>query len=146
MNILDTQQLQPRTLNALNDFLSIWNQDLLASSNSLVLTGNQITILNETNVLLLIILPIEPEALIQDLENEQETLENIFPNINLDNLIPSTESEKESISLSQEEIGSYDKETTEESLLQKELDLDKDHSISNSIFTKIIDKLMIIQE
>ena len=49
---------------------------------------------------ILIILPIEPEALIQDLENEQETLENIFSNINLDNLISSTESEKEPVSLS----------------------------------------------
>ena len=78
MNTPNTQQLQSRTLNILNDFLSIWNQDLLVSTNSLVLTGNQITILNETNVLLSITLPIEPEALIQDLENEQETLENIF--------------------------------------------------------------------
>ena len=68
-------------------------------TNSLVFTGNQITVLNETNVLLSITLPIEPEALIQDLENEQETLENIFSNIDLDNLIPSTESENESISL-----------------------------------------------
>src|SRR5438132_10231885 len=100
MNIPDTHQLQPRTLNALIDFLSIWNQDLLASTNSLVLTGNQITVLNKTNVLLSITLLIELETLIQDLEDEQETLENIFPNINLDNLIPSTESEKEPISLS----------------------------------------------
>ena len=99
MNTPDIQQLQPRTLNTLNDFLSIQNQDLLASTNSLVLTGNQITVLNETNVILSIILPIEPEALIQDLENEQETLENIFPNIDLDNHISSTESEKEPISL-----------------------------------------------
>src|SRR5437016_5548289 len=99
MNTPDTRQLQPQTLNALNDFLSIWNQDLLALTNSLVLTENQITVLNETNVLLSITLLIEPEALIQDLENEQETLENIFPNIDLDNLIPSTESEKEPISL-----------------------------------------------
>ena len=69
-------------------------------TNSLVLTVNQITVLNETNVLLSITLLIEPEALIQDLENEQETLENIFPDINLDNLIPFTETEKEPISLS----------------------------------------------
>ena len=81
--------------------------------------------MNETNVLLSIILLIEPEALIQDLENEQETLENIFPNIDLDNLILSTETEKEPISLSQEEIGSNDKETTEESSPQKESDLGK---------------------
>ena len=102
--------------------------------------------MNETNVLLSITLPIEPEALIQDLENEQETLENIFSNINLDNLISSTESEKEPISLSQEEIRSYDKETTEESSSQKESDLKKDQSISNSILIKLIDNLMIEQE
>src|SRR5437016_1614002 len=146
MNTPDTRQLQSQTLNALNDFFSIWNQDLLASTNSLVLIGNQITVLNKTNILLSITFLIEPEALIQDLENEQETLENIFSNINLDNLIPSTESEKEPISLSQEEIGNYDKETTEESSLQKELDLEKDQSISNSILTKLIDNLMIKQE
>ena len=102
--------------------------------------------MNETNVLLSITLLIEPEALIQDLENEQETLENIFSNIDLDNLIPSTESEKEPISLSQEEIRSYDKEITEESSPQKESDLEKDQSISNSIHTKLIDNLMIEQE
>ena len=102
--------------------------------------------MNETNVLLSITLPIEPETLIHDLENEQETLENIFPNINLDNLIPSTKSEKEPISLSQEEIRSYDKETTKESSPQKESDLEKDQSISNSILTRLIDNLMIEQE
>ena len=63
MKTSNTQQLQPRTLNTLNDFLSIWNQDPLASTNSLVPTGNQITVLNETNILLSIILPIEPETL-----------------------------------------------------------------------------------
>ena len=146
MNTSDTQQLQLQTLNTLNDFLNIWNQDPLVSTNSLVLTGNQITVLNETNVILSIILLIEPEALIQDLENEQETLENIFSNIDLDNLILSTESEKEPISLSQEEIRSYDKETTEESSPQKESDLKKDQSISNSILTELIDDLMIEQE
>ena len=125
MNTPDTQYLQPQTLNALNNFLSIWNQDLLASTNSLVLTGNQITVLNETNILLSITLLIEPETLIQDLEDEQEILENIFPNIDLDNLIPSTESEKEPTSLLQEEIRSNDKETTEELSPQKESDFEE---------------------
>src|SRR5437868_8230035 len=133
MNIPDTQQLQLQTLNTLNDFFSIWNQDPLASTNSLVLTGNQITVMNETNVLLSITLLIEPEALIQDLEDEQETLENIFPNIDLDNLILSTESEKELTSLLQEEIRSNNKETTEEPSLQKESDLEEYQSILNSI-------------
>src|SRR5437868_9818083 len=146
MNTPNTQQLQPRTLNALNNFLSIWNQDPLASTNSLVLTGNQITVLNETNVLLSITLPIEPETLIQDLEDEQETLKNIFPNIDLDNLIPSTESEKEPTSLLQEKIGSNDKETTEEPSPQKESNLEEYQSISNSIFIELIEDLTIEQE
>ena len=122
------------------------NQDLLASTNSLVLTGNQITVLNETNILLSITLLIEPETLIQDLEDEQEILENIFPNIDLDNLIPSTESEKEPTSLLQEEIRSNDKETTEEPSPQKESDLEEYQSISNSILIELIEDLTIEQE
>ena len=102
--------------------------------------------MNETNVLLLITLLIEPEALIQDLENEQEILENIFPNIDLENLISSTESEKEPISLPQEEIGSNAKETTEESSPQKESNLEEYQSISNSILTELIEDLTIEQE
>ena len=64
----------------------------------------------------------------------------------MDNLILSTESEKEPISLPQEEIGSNDKETTEEPSPQKESHLEEDQSISNSILTKLIDDLTIEQE
>ena len=69
-------------------------------TNSLILIRNQVSVLNKTNVLLSIILLIETETLTQDLEKEQETSENLFLDINLENLIPSTESEKEPISLS----------------------------------------------
>src|SRR5205085_537919 len=97
MNTLNTQLLQPQTLNTLNKFFNIWNQDPLARTNSLVLTESQVSVLNETNILLSITLPIETEILTQDLEQEQENFENLFPDINLDDLIPSTETEKETI-------------------------------------------------
>ena len=126
MNTSNTQQLQSQTLNALNDFLSIWNQDPLASTNSLVLIRNQITVLNKTDVLLSVILPIESEPLTQDLEKEQENFKNLFLDINLDDLIPSTEAEKEIFSLSQKEIGNENDKVFEESLLQKESDLEED--------------------
>src|SRR5947209_18345459 len=114
MNTPNTQQLQSQTLNTLNDFLSIWNQDLLVLTNSLVLTRNQITVLNETDVLLSVTLLIESEPLTQDLEKEQESLENLFPDIDLDGLIHATELERELILLLQEEIGNYNDEAIEE--------------------------------
>ena len=97
MNTPNTQLLQPQTLNALNEFFNIWNQDPLARTNSLVLTERQVSILNETNVLLTITLPIETETSTLNLEKEQENFENLFSDINLDDLIPSTETEKETI-------------------------------------------------
>ena len=99
MDTPNTQLLQPQTLNTLNEFFNIWNQDPLARTNSLVLTERQVSILNETNVLLTITLPIETETLTPNLEKEQENFENLFPNINLDDLILSTETEKETISV-----------------------------------------------
>ena len=59
MNTPNTQLLQPQTLNTLNEFFNIWNQDSLARMNSLVLTERQVSILNETNVLLTVTLLIE---------------------------------------------------------------------------------------
>src|SRR5207253_9784465 len=146
MNTPDTQLLQPQTLNALNEFFNIWNQDPLARTNSLVLTERQVSILNETNVLLTITLPIEPETLTQDLEKEQENFENLFLNINLDDLIPSTETEKETISVPQEEIENENNKTFEESLSQEESDLEKDQFSSSSFFTELINDLTIEQE
>src|SRR5437868_9757716 len=113
MDTPNTQLLQPQTLNTLNEFFNIWNQDPLARTNSLVFTESQVSILNETNVLLLITLPIETETLTQDLEKEQKNFENLFPDINLDDLIPSTKTEKETISISQEEIENKNNKTFE---------------------------------
>ena len=109
-----TQQLQPQTLNALNSFINIWNQDPLATTNSLVITGNQITILNDNNVLLSLTIPIGTE-ITQEIENEQNTLENLFPDINLDNLIPPIEEvTEEFISPLQEEQENLNEENFEE--------------------------------
>src|SRR5256885_11213885 len=107
MDTSNTQLLQPQTLNALNKFFNIWNQDPLARTNSLVLTERQVSILNETNILLTITLLIETETLTLNLEKEQENFENLFPNINLDDLISSTE------------IENRNNETFEESLSQE---------------------------
>src|SRR5947208_12164847 len=104
MNTPNTQLLQPQTLNALNEFFNIWSQDLLARTNSLVLTERQVSILNETNVLLSITLLIETEISTLNLEKEQKNFENLFPDINLDDLIFSTETEKETILILQKEI------------------------------------------
>ena len=144
MNTPNTQLLQPQTLNALNEFFNIWNQDPLARTNSLVLTERQVSILNETNVLLTMTLPIEPETSTPNLEKEQENFENLFPDINLDDLIPSTETEKETISVPQEEI--ENNETFEESLSQEESDLEEDQFSSNSFLTELINDLTTEQE
>src|SRR5437763_16163036 len=113
MDTPNTQLLQLQNLNVLNKFFNIWNQDPLARTNSLVLTERQVSILNETNILLTITLPIEIETLILNLEKEQENFENLFPDINLNNLIPSTETEKETILVPQEEIENRNNKTLE---------------------------------
>src|SRR5437868_8924672 len=146
MDTPNTQLLQPQTLNALNEFFNIWNQDPLARTNSLVLTERQVSILNETNVLLSITLPIEPETLTPNLEKEQENFENLFPNINLDDIIPSTETEKETILVPQKEIENRNNETFKESLLQEESDLEEDQLSSNSFLTELIKDLTDEQE
>ena len=66
---------------------------------------------------MIITLLIETETSTPNLEKEQENFKNLFPNINLDDLIPSTETEKETISVSQEEIEKGNNETFKESLL-----------------------------
>jgi hypothetical protein len=134
MNTANTQQLQPQTVNAINEFFRIWNQDPLATTNSLVLTENQVSVLNETNVLLSITLPIE--TLNQDLEKEPEIFENSFSNINLDDFIPSTEIETEN----------RNDENFEESLVQKESDLEEDLLPSTSFLTELVNDLTTEQE
>ena len=146
MDTSNTQLLQPQTLNTLNEFFNIWNQDPFARINSLVLTERQVSILNETNVLLTITLLIETEISTPNLEKEQENFENLFPNINLDDLIPSTETEKETISVPQKEIENRNNETFEESLSQEESDLEEDQFSSSSFLTELINDLTIEQE
>src|SRR5437763_14413240 len=146
MNTSDTQLLQPQTLNALNEFFNIWNQDPLARKNSLILTERKVSILNETNILLTITLLIETETSTPNLEKEQENFENLFPDINLDDLIPSTETEKETISVPQEEIENENNKTFEESLLQEESDLEEEQFSSNSFLTELIKDLTTEQE
>ena len=56
-----TQRLQSQTIKALEDFLEIWNQDPLAMNNSLAITGNQVSVLNETDILISLTLPTNKE-------------------------------------------------------------------------------------
>ena len=93
-----------------------------------------------------ITLPIETETLTPNLEKEQENFENLFSDINLDDLIPSTKTEKETISVPQEEIENENNETFEESLLHEESDLEEDQFSSNSFLTELINNLTIEQE
>src|SRR5437868_4495079 len=64
----------------------------------------------------------------------------------MNNLILSTETEKETISVHQKEIENENNETFEESLLQKESDLEKDKFSSSSFLTELINDLTIEQE
>ena len=75
---------------------------------------------------MIITLLIESETSTPNLEKEQENFENLFLNINLDDLIPPTETEKETISVPQEEIENGNNKTFKESLLQEESDLEED--------------------
>ena len=93
-----------------------------------------------------ITLPIETETPTPNLEKEQENFENLFSDINLDDLIPSTETEKETISVPQEEIENGNNETFEESLSQEESDLEEDQFSSSSFLTELINDLTIEQE
>ena len=62
MDTSNTQQLQPQTLNAISEFFRIWNQDPLVTNHSLVLTGNQVSIMNETDIFLTMTIPTETET------------------------------------------------------------------------------------
>ena len=107
-----TQRLQSQTIKALEDFLEIWNQDPLATNNSLAITGNQVSVLNETDILISLTLPTnkEPEHSMQEIE--PSPLETFFENIETDNLnlLADIEQEEESM---QEELSSQNLETEE---------------------------------
>ena len=93
-----------------------------------------------------ITLLIETETPTPNLEKEQKNFENLFSDINLDDLIPSTETEKETISVPQEEIENRNNKTFKESFLQEESDLEEDQFSSSSFLTELINDLTIEQE
>jgi hypothetical protein len=130
-------QLQPQTLNALNEFLTIWNQNPLATNHSLVLTGNQVSIMNETNIFLTITIPTETEILTQITENELEIFESLFSSINIDELLET----EETTMLSQQEKENSNEEILEEFSLQ-ELDQEENQSLSNDLLIKFIDDII----
>jgi hypothetical protein len=136
MDPQDTQQLQPRTLNALNTFLNIWNQDPLATNHSLVFTENQVSIMNETNVFLTITIPTETETLNQTRENESDIFESLFPSINLEELLET----EETTMLSPQENDNLNEEILEESHTQ-EPDHEEILPPSNNLLTKFINDL-----
>ena len=47
MNSTTTRQMQPETLDALNNFITRWNEDLRSLNATLLITGNQFSIINE---------------------------------------------------------------------------------------------------
>src|SRR5207237_6135545 len=89
---------------------------------------------------------IKKENIITNIKKEHKNFENLLPDINLDDLIPSTETEKETISVPQEEIENGNNETFEESLSQEESDLEEDQFSSSSFLTELIIDLTIEQE
>src|ERR1044071_8939149 len=137
MNTPNTQQLRPQTLNALNEFLTIWNQDPLATNHSLVVTGNQVSVMNETNVFLTITIPTETENTDSAIENESEIFESLFPSINLDELLET----EETTMLSQQEKENSNEEILEGFSLQ-ELDQEENRSLSNDLLIKFIDDII----
>jgi hypothetical protein len=68
MDASTTQQLQPETLTALENFITQWNNESIAQSYSLVITGNQVNILDNS------ILQIEETT-----QTQNNTEENIEP-------------------------------------------------------------------
>ena len=47
MNSTTTRQMQPETLDALNNFITRWNEDPISLNATLLITGNQFSIINE---------------------------------------------------------------------------------------------------
>ena len=47
MNSTTTRQMQPETLDALNKFITRWNEDPISLNATLLITGNQFSIINE---------------------------------------------------------------------------------------------------
>ena len=49
MNPITTPQFLPETLSALSNLVTLWNTDPISQNSSLIITGNQISIINEEN-------------------------------------------------------------------------------------------------
>ena len=100
MNTPATQQLQPQTIAALNNFLTIWNQDPLAANNSLTITSDSIVVHNESNIVTTLLLPLEtePELPVQHTENA-DILETYFSNIVFNDFTFSTEPTEEELDI-----------------------------------------------
>ena len=47
INSTTTRQIQPETLDALNNFITQWNKDLTSLNATLLITGNQFSIINK---------------------------------------------------------------------------------------------------
>ena len=47
MNSTTTRQMQPETLDTLNNLIAQWNRDSISLNTTLVITGNQFSIINE---------------------------------------------------------------------------------------------------
>src|SRR5260363_317636 len=58
---METFSLQPQTLIALADLVKQWNQDPISYHNSLVITGNHVTVTNGKDILLSVQFPTENE-------------------------------------------------------------------------------------
>ena len=66
MNSTTTRQMQPETLDALNNFITRWNEDPTSLNATLLITGNQFSIINE------------------EVLRTQSTIENLQSNNNLE--------------------------------------------------------------
>ena len=91
MNSTTTRQMQPETLDALNNFITRWNEDPTSLNATLLITGNQFSIINEE------VLRTQPtiENLQSDnnleipLLTESDSFEQLFARIDFDTNYPS---------------------------------------------------------
>ena len=96
MEIPTLKQLPPPTIDALNNFLMLWNQDPLAVNNSLIITGNSIVVHDGIDIITSYVPETEPDLSTQQLENA-DVLNNYFPDIAFDDLTFSSEPTEEEL-------------------------------------------------
>src|ERR1043165_67754 len=78
-------QLPTSILEALNNLISLWTQDLLVSNHSLIITENLVSVHDGTNIVLSLQLSIETEPL-STTQNVEETLEDYFSYSDINNI------------------------------------------------------------